>query len=150
MVVLRCGVRRGGVLPRRVSSLFPRPGSGQTRRRTLFLARTLGGDRLLPSSSSVLLVRMVVLCTRSASSPSRSASSSSPRLLLLRCSLRVCSVDHPKVKSTVAEPPKITHLQRRLSSTNTKHPESKLHRAGSVGHTSRESPKSQHFPPMIQ
>ena len=41
---------------------------------------------------------------------------------------------------TVAESPGITHLQRRLSSTNTKHPESELQWTDSVGHTPRESP----------
>ena len=51
---------------------------------------------------------------------------------------------------TLAEPPEITHLLRRLSSTDTKHPESGLHRAGFVGHTPRESSKDPYFSPRIQ
>ena len=46
---------------------------------------------------------------------------------------------------SVAEPPEVTHLRRRLSSTNKKHLESELHRAGSVKHTLRESLNNPYF-----
>ena len=45
-----------------------------------------------------------------------------------------------KKKALVVELPRITHLWRHLSSTDTMHPKSELHRAGSIGHTPRESP----------
>jgi len=45
----------------------------------------------------------------------------------------------------VVEPPEITHLRRRLSSTDTKHPESELRRAGSIEHTPRESLNNPYF-----
>ena len=55
----------------------------------------------------------------------------------------------PKAGS-VAEPPEITHLRRRLSSTDTKHSESELHQTGFVEHTPRKSPNHPHFSPRIQ
>lgn len=42
------GVRHGGLLPRRASSLSPHRGSASSRRCTLFLAGTQGGGLLLP------------------------------------------------------------------------------------------------------
>ena len=52
----------------------------------------------------------------------------------------------PFILHHVAEPYEITYLRRRLSSTDTKRPESELHRVGSIEHTPRESPNDPHFP----